>query len=227
MQEILPCIAANINGVYTNHISFIRITTKDQYESSNVTCLWRFNISGFEDRSRRNDKTCRNASVIKPNQPRDSGEIPARKLTKTDLDVAASSSDVEKGVTIVSSGLSQDTRIRRYSSTHGDDVAALHGGEYLVLWSSSAAHALPHRCFSWESRHRLPPVRRSAVRVKRHGGPCLGLVIPVEKKKREVSHLWWSLFALRYYFLKNKKNFGIKNKNKKFLLFFSPTGSNF
>lgn len=134
--------------------------------------------------------------------------------------MAASSSDVEKGVTIVSSGLSQDTRIRRYSSTHGDDVAALHGGEYLVLWSSSAAHALPHRCFSWESRHRLPPVRRSAVRVKRHGGPCLGLVIPVEKKKREVSHLWWSLFALRYYFLKNKKTLELKIKIKNFFYFF-------
>lgn len=59
--------------------------------------------------------------------------------------MATSSSDVENGVTIIRSGLMQQTRIRRHHSTHSNDVAVLHGGEYnTVLRSRSTAHALPH-----------------------------------------------------------------------------------
>jgi hypothetical protein len=64
------------------------------------------------------------------------------------LDLATSSSDVENGVTIISSGLMQKTGIRRHRTPDSDDVAALHGGEYPVLRSRSTAHALPHLSFS-------------------------------------------------------------------------------
>lgn len=75
-----------------------------------------------------------------------SGEI----SEKTNLDLATSSGDVKNGVTIVRSGLMQQTRIRSHHSTHSDDLAALHGGEYTVLRSRSTAHALPHLSFSRE-----------------------------------------------------------------------------
>lgn len=111
------------------------------------------------------------------------------------LDLTTGGSDVEEGVAIVRSGLVQKTRIRGHRSPHSGDVAALDGGEDpLVVRSHSTAHALPHLQLMddddddvrfRESRHRLQPVRRSAVRIKRHRDAERDL--GMEEKKREVS----------------------------------------